>query len=85
MQAAHASEGLLFSIPEGEIETFFAARGLKLVAHLDKVAIESAYLILPHGSRIGQITGHFRFVTVRPEAVNGLSTDLDTDYTDHLE
>ena len=67
MQAAHADEGLLFSIPEGQIETFLTERNLKLVSHLDKEAIEGEYLTRPDGSRLGQITGHFRFVTVRPE------------------
>lgn len=71
MQAAHANEGLLFSIPEGEIEAFSAARNLKLVAHLDKAAIEREYLTQPDGSLLGQITGHFRFVTVRAKAVDG--------------
>ena len=71
MQAAHANEGLLFSIPEGEIETFLAARNLEMTEHLDKEAIEGEYLTRPDGRRLGQITGHFRFVTVR----NGCTND----------
>lgn len=66
MQAAHANERLLFSIPEGEIETFLADRNLEIMAHLDKEAIEGEFLTRADGSRLGQITGHFRFVAVRP-------------------
>lgn len=66
MQAAHADEGLLFSIPEGQLQSFLTERNLILVAHLDKEAIEGEYLTRPDGSGLGQITGHFRFVTVKP-------------------
>jgi len=39
----------------------------RAIAHLYKAAIESELLARADGSRLGQITGHFRFIVVTPE------------------
>jgi methyltransferase (TIGR00027 family) len=62
MKEHHANEELMFSIEEGEIESFLEQRELKMVEHLDNEGIERKYLINDNGQLIGQITGHFRFV-----------------------
>jgi methyltransferase (TIGR00027 family) len=67
MKEHHANEELMFSIDEGEIESFLAQRGLKMVDHLDNQEIERAFLVNENGSLIGRITGHFRFVLASPE------------------
>lgn len=67
MKEHHANEELLFSIDEGEIESFLEQRNLKVVEHLDNEEIERTHLIDDNGSLIGQITGHFRFVLASPK------------------
>jgi methyltransferase (TIGR00027 family) len=62
MKEHHANEELMFSIEEGEIDSFLEQRELKMVEHLDNEGIERKYLINDNGQLIGQITGHFRFV-----------------------
>ncbi|MBN1123090.1 MAG: SAM-dependent methyltransferase [Anaerolineae bacterium] len=62
MQEHHAQEALVFSIAEGEIDSFLAQRGLKVIEHLNNEEIEQKYLLKDDGSSIGRITGHFRFV-----------------------
>ena len=62
MQEQHANEALTFSLQEGMLDTFLEDRGLRAVEHLDNDAIEKAYLMADDGSRIGPMTGHFRFV-----------------------
>jgi len=62
MKEHHANEELMFSIGEGEIESFLGQRDLKVVEHLDNEAIERTYLLDDKGSLIGRITGNFRFV-----------------------
>ena len=62
MEQHHAGEAMLFSLEEGEIETFLNQRGLVIVEHLDNQAIGEQYLVDSNGSSIGKITGHFRFV-----------------------
>ena len=57
----------MFSIDEGETESFLEQRGLKMVDHLDNEEIERTFLLDENGSLIGQITGHFRFVMATPE------------------
>jgi hypothetical protein len=57
----------MFSIDEGETESFLAQRGLKMLEHLDNEEIEGAFLLDENGSLIGRITGHFRFVLASPE------------------
>jgi methyltransferase (TIGR00027 family) len=64
MKEHHASEALLFSIDEGDTETFFRKRGLKIIEHLDNEEIERTFLLDENGSLIGPITAHFRFVMV---------------------
>jgi methyltransferase (TIGR00027 family) len=66
MQKHHADEQLLFSIDEGNTESYLAGRGLKIVNHLDNKAIESEFLMAEDGSLLGPITGHFRFVLASP-------------------
>ena len=66
MQRAHANEALRFSIGEGKISQFLAAQGLKLVEHLDNTQIEKRYLSGDDGRLMGQIPGHFRFVSASP-------------------
>lgn len=68
MKEHHANEELMFSIDEGETESFLRQRGLRMVEHLNNEEIESAFLLDENGSRIGQMTGHFRFVLAVPEA-----------------
>lgn len=62
MKAHHANEELMFSIGEGQIESFLEKRGLKLLEHLDNKEIEKTFLLDANGSLLGQVTGHFRFV-----------------------
>ncbi len=67
MKEQHANEELMFSIDEGETESFLAQRGLQMVDHLDNEEIERRFLSKEDGSLIGQITGHFRFVLASPK------------------
>jgi len=67
MKKHHANEELIFSINEGEIESFLEQRGLKTVEHLDNEEIERTLLSKENGSLIGRITGHFRFVLASPK------------------
>lgn len=62
MKEHHANEELMFSIDEGETESFLEQRGLKIVDHLNNEEIERTFLLKENGSLIGQITGHFCFV-----------------------
>ena len=67
MKTHHDDEVLKFSLREGEIESFLAQFGLKMVDHLNNTEIEKTYLIDNDNSRLGHITGHFRFVLASPE------------------
>jgi methyltransferase (TIGR00027 family) len=67
MKEHHANEELMFSIDEGETESFLEQRGLKMMDHLDNKEIEKTFLFKENGSLIGQITGHFRFVLASPK------------------
>lgn len=62
MKEHHSSEELMFSIDEGEAETFLEQRSLKMVEHLDNEEIEKTFLLNENGLLLGKITGHFRFV-----------------------
>jgi len=66
MQEHHAAEELTFSIQEGEIESFLEGRNLKMTGHLDNEEIEKKFLTMDNGALIGQMTGHFRFVSASP-------------------
>ena len=66
MKEHHANEALMFSIDEGETESFLEQRGLKMVDHLDNKEIEKTLLVNENGSLIGQITGAFRFAMASP-------------------
>ncbi len=66
MKEHHANEALMFSIDEGETESFLEQRGLKMVDHLDNKEIEKTFLLYENGSLIGQITGAFRFAMASP-------------------
>ena len=66
MKEHHADEELMFSIDEDELESFFEQRGLKIVDHMDNVAIERKFLQRENGSLLGRMTGHFRFVLALP-------------------
>jgi len=66
MKAHHANEELMFSIDEGETESFLEQRGLKMVDHLDNKEIEKTFLLYENGSLIGQISGAFRFAMASP-------------------
>ena len=63
MREHHATEELTFSIREGEIESFLEGRDLKMIEHLDNQEIEKKFLTKKDGTLIGQITGHFQFVS----------------------
>lgn len=67
MRKHHVNEELMFSIPQGETETFLEHRGLKMIDRLDNEAIERTFLLAENESLIGQITGHFRFVVASPK------------------
>jgi len=62
----HGNEALLFSIADGETDSFLARRGLKVVDHMDNEEIERTFLLKEEGSLLGRITGHFRFVSASP-------------------
>ena len=61
MREQHPNEDLLFSIDEGEIESFLEQRGLRVVEYLNNDDIEKRYFMDEEGSMPGQITGHFCF------------------------
>ena len=67
MQEHHSGEELLFSIERDEIGPYLKKRGLKLVEHLYNQQIEQEYLTKTDGSLLGQMTGHFCFVTASPK------------------
>jgi len=67
MKEQHAGEELMFSIDEGEIESYLEQRGLEIVEHLDNEEIERTFLLEENGSLLGKITGHFRFVLASPD------------------
>jgi methyltransferase (TIGR00027 family) len=62
MKEHHANEALLFSLRDGEADSFLEGRGLKIVEHFDNTEIEQRYLTDDDGTPIGRMTGHFRFV-----------------------
>jgi methyltransferase (TIGR00027 family) len=61
MEEHHASEALLFSVPESGIATYLDDHKLKMLEHLNYQDIEQNYLIDDNGSPIGKMTGHFCF------------------------
>jgi len=63
MKEHHANEGIMFAIEDGKAESFLGEKGLKMVEHMENDEIERAFLLNESGSLIGQITGHFRFVS----------------------
>ena len=67
MREQHAAEELMFSIQEGEIESFLGERGLKMIECLDNEQIEKKFLTTDNGALIGRITGHFCFVAASPK------------------
>jgi len=67
MKDHHSSEAIMFSIDEGDIESFLAKRGLKIVDHLENENIERTFLLKENGTLLGRITGHFRFVLASPQ------------------
>ena len=72
MKAHHANEELMFSINEGQIESFLEKRGLKMIEHLNNDEIEKTLLFNENESLMGHIIGHFRFVlaTSKKQQVN---------------
>jgi hypothetical protein len=56
----------MFSIQEGEIESFLEERDLKMIECLDNEGIEKKFLTTDNGALIGRTTGHFRFVSALP-------------------
>jgi methyltransferase (TIGR00027 family) len=66
MREQHAAEELMFSIQEGEIESFLEERDLKMIECLDNEGIEKKFLTTDNGALIGRTTGHFRFVSALP-------------------
>lgn len=65
MRSHHASEALMFAIPDRELEPFLAARGLQRVEHYDAAAIEASFLRDDQGALLGHVTGNFCFVLAR--------------------
>ena len=66
MRVYHTSEGLLFSMEQGEMETFLAENSLRIVEHLDHEAIEQKYLTDENGMLIGRMIEIFRLVCASP-------------------
>ncbi len=66
MREYQANEAILFSIGEGEIESYLAQQNLRLIEHLDNNEIERKYLINDNETLIGKIPGHLRFVIAAP-------------------
>jgi len=62
MKKEHEAEALVFSIEEGGIKSFLEERGFRVIEHLDNEEIEKKFLT-DHGSLLGQMTAHFRFVS----------------------
>jgi methyltransferase (TIGR00027 family) len=69
MKEHHADEELTFSINEGELESFLEQRGLKMIDHLNNKEIERKVLKDENGTLLGQITGHFRFLSASPKSI----------------
>jgi methyltransferase (TIGR00027 family) len=67
MLEEHADEKMVFSLKEGEIETFLNQKGLYLLEHLNSEEIEKRYLIDDSGNLMDRITGHFRFAVAKPK------------------
>ena len=68
MKEHHSNEELMFSINEGKTESYLEQRGLKMLNHLDNEEIERTFLVRDDGTSLGQITGHFRFVSASPKS-----------------
>jgi methyltransferase (TIGR00027 family) len=68
MKEHHANEELMFSLDEGEIESFLEQRGLNIVDHLNNEEIERMFLLDEKEVLIGRITGHFRFILASPNS-----------------
>jgi len=66
MEEHHANEKLMFSIGEGEEESFFRQRGLKMIDHWDNEEIERTLLLNEDGLISGNIIGAFRFALASP-------------------
>ena len=66
MKKHHANEKLMFSIDEGEAESFFGQRGLKMIDHWDNEEIERTLLLNEDGLISGKIIGSFRFALASP-------------------
>ena len=71
MREQHPNEVLLFTLSERELESFLAEHDLFVREHLTNRDIEQAYLQTSDGSLLGQITGHFRFVTIAKSDADG--------------
>lgn len=67
MKQHHVGEELLFSIKQGQIESFLAEMNLSVIEHMDHKAIEQKYLMDDNGSLIGKMAGSFCFVCASPE------------------
>jgi methyltransferase (TIGR00027 family) len=68
MQKEHADEALHFSLKEGEVGQYLSQKGAYLLEHYNIEEIEKRYLTDENGEIIDKITGHFRFVQVKPKA-----------------
>jgi methyltransferase (TIGR00027 family) len=66
MKKHHSNEKLMFSIDEGEAESFFGQRGLKMIDHWDNEEIERTFLLNKDGLISGKIIGSFRFALASP-------------------
>lgn len=72
MNKHHANEKLIFGIDEGEADSYFEQRGLKMVDHWDNEEIEETFTLNEDGISMGKITGPFRFALASPVHSTGL-------------
>ena len=66
MKKHHASEEFMFSLDNGEIESFLAECNLQIIEYMDNEKIEVKYLTNEDGDLLGRITGNFRLVCASP-------------------
>jgi methyltransferase (TIGR00027 family) len=62
MQSTYPAEPLQFDLEEGQVATFLAERGFRVIDHLTAAQLQSRYLTLRDGSLAGQVLDLFGLV-----------------------